>query len=223
MIRRRRTQSHRRIRSFLVIRPSLGELVSEDRDRIEGGVVRLGAMVNRCPAHPRSGRHPLGPGQTCYPPPSGALRRRARRHVLRGRRGARSAAPEPASPGRPAGTARRADRHRFVLIHRARGASCTSFNIGYPSPPASSGGLVVCSTWRVRRALHEIAHPQLPVITRSSRAAAGAASRTRRLVRAYIPYRSENAGRRDLLLANSNQAITLNWPNSGNTRSQGNS
>ncbi|MGH8276027.1 MAG: tyrosine-type recombinase/integrase [Steroidobacteraceae bacterium] len=37
--------------------------------------------------------------------------------------------------------------------------------MAYPSPPASSGGLVVWSTWRVRRALRQIAHPQLPVIT----------------------------------------------------------
>ncbi|MHB8295896.1 MAG: alpha/beta fold hydrolase [Acidimicrobiales bacterium] len=37
--------------------------------------------------------------------------------------------------------------------------------MAYSSPPVSPGGLVVCSTWRVRRAQVQIADPQLLVIT----------------------------------------------------------
>ena len=51
---------------------------------------------------------------------------------------------------------------------KGHAAHAGALTLAYPSPPASSGGLVVCSTWRVRRALRDIEDPQLLVITRGT-------------------------------------------------------
>ena len=116
----------------------LGRLAHVGRQDRRGEVLALAAVVDPRGAAPRPCRRrssPPGTGRSRCRPPGACRWRRARRRWPRGRPGARPAAPRPASPGRPPGTARRGRSSRASGSSTAVAvASWTSFNIGVSLP-----------------------------------------------------------------------------------------